>query len=187
MPTIDCQTREVGLRFAIVGAIGSGKRTILRRLRESLPASERAELMQSAVGKDEVISFDFAPGDLLPLAEYRARGTILVFTGALGHTAACVRAFGDLDALLLVVDSRRERFAANLEALRSLRACRSLREVPAIIFYNFRDSADALPIERLQEGFNPAEAPHHAGIAVTGEGLHDVLPSLTRATFESAQ
>ena len=183
MPTIDYSTREVGLKFAIVGAVGSGRREVLRKLHEALPPSERADITEHAVAQDRLISFDFAPSELLPTAEYRARATLFVFTGALSNVAACGRAFADVDALLFVADSRRARMQENLDALRQLGAFRYLHEAPVVFFFNHRDAAETVSIGELEETLNPLHAPHRAGTATTGAGLDGVLAELTRATL----
>ena len=186
MPTIDYKAREVGLRFAIVGPVGSGRRSVLRKLHAQLPPSERTEIAVIPFGTDRLMSFDFAPGDLLPTAEYRARATMVVFTGALSQTAACARAFADVDALLFVADSRRAKTEENVAALRQLGAFRFLHEVPVVFFYNHRDAADTLSIGELEECLNPLHAPHRAGTATMGAGLEGALTDLTRATLEAS-
>ena len=185
MPTIDYNAKEVGLRFAIVGFPGSGRRSVLQKLHAQLPAVERTDIISVPFGADELISFDFAPGELLPTAEYRARATIAVFTGALTQPA-CARVLADVDALLFVVDSRRARLEENIDALRRLAAFQFLHEVPVVFFYNHRDAAETMPIGELESCLNPLHAPYRAGTAVTGAGLDGTLAELTRATLESS-
>ena len=183
MPTIDYSTREVGLKFAIVGAVGSGRRAVLQKLHETLPPSERAEIADLPFGQDRLMSFDFAPGDLLPTAEYRARATLFVFTGALSNIAASGRVLADVDALLFVADSRRTRMAENMDALRRLGAFRFLHDVPVVFFYNHRDAAETASIGEMEDYLNPLHAPHRAGAAPAGAGLEGILAELTRATL----
>jgi hypothetical protein len=183
MPTIDYSTREVGLRFAIVGALGSGRRTVLQKLHATLPPSERTEITDHPFGQDRLMSFDFAPGELLPTAEYRARATLFVFTGAPLNDPVCGRALADVDALLFVADSRRARLEENLDALRQLGTFRFLHEVPVVFFYNHRDAAETVAIGELEAFLNPLHAPHRAGAATTGAGLDGTLAELTRATL----
>jgi hypothetical protein len=185
MPTIDYNAKEVGLRFAVVGAAGSGRRSVLQKLCAQLPAAERTDITAEAFGGDQLLSFDFAPGELLPTAEYRARATIFVFTGALIH-AARARALADVDALLFVADSRRANMEGNFSALRRLGTFRFLHEVPVVFFYNHRDAAETMSIGELESCLNPLHAPHRAGTALTGAGLEGTLAELTRATLAAS-
>src|SRR5687768_12954191 len=124
MPAIDYTQREVRLHYAIAGPPGAGRTTTFHRLHANLPPSERADILELPLGSDRLLSFDFVPGELLPLADYRARATLSCFTGPLTEITVCARAFADLDAVLFVADSRRGLMSENFAALTRLGALR---------------------------------------------------------------
>jgi mutual gliding-motility protein MglA len=186
MPELDYAAKEARLRFAIVGPPGAGRTSTLRRLHADLPLLERTEISDVALKSGRLLSFDFAPGELLPLAEYRARATLLTFTAPLAEVAAYTRVCADLDALVFVADSRRSKSDTNLATLRHLGALRFLADVPVVFFYNQRDGADALPVADLEAQLNPLRAPHRAGVATTGEGMDGLLAELVRAIMDSS-
>jgi hypothetical protein len=187
MPTLDSQAREVGLRFAIVGPVGSGRRAILKQLHATFPPSERTEITEANLGNHQLLSFDFAPGELLPAAEFKARATLLVFSGPLSLTAVCARVFADLDALVFVADGDPKRQPDNVASLRDLGRFKFLNDVPVILFYNKRDRPDATSVAELEASINSARAPHRSGSAASGEGMDGLLSDLVRACFAAAR
>ena len=186
MPELDYSAREVRLRFAIFGPDAAGKRTMLRQLHSSLPLAERGELSESAIGSASLVSFDFTPIDLLPIAEYRPRATLLTLISPLSDTAIYARVCADLDSMLFVADSRLSRSTENFAVLKQLGARSFLQEVPLVLFFNHRDAADAVPCDEMNARLNPLRAPQFAGSATTGEGLANVLPALIRSALANA-
>jgi tRNA U34 5-carboxymethylaminomethyl modifying GTPase MnmE/TrmE len=186
MPTIDYNAREVGLRFMVVGTPGSGKRSLLRRLHASLSSGGAAGISDVPLGTASLLSFSFVPAEVLPIAEYRARATLAVYTGALSDVAASARALADTDALLFVADTRRGRIVETLSALRCLAAFRFLHEVPVFFFYNQWDAGEVASTQELEARMNPLHAPHCVGSAKTGEGIESLLVELTQAALAAS-
>lgn len=187
MPAIDYSTQEVRLRYVLIGPRGAGKATTLRRLHAGLLPYERTDIVVTPAEPGEVLSFEFVPGDLLPLAEYRPRATVATVSGADPGGPVWARTCAEADALLFVADSRRPQLAENVAALRQFAAVRGLREVPLVFFYNQRDHAEITSLAELEARLNPLHAPHRAGNATTGEGLEGLLADLTRVTFSHAE
>src|SRR5215207_5827917 len=124
MPELDYTVRELRLRFAIFGPVGAGKRALLRQLHAALPAAERGDLAETQVGAAQLLSFDFTPIDLLPVAEYRPRATVMTLIAPITDSAAYARSCADLDGMLFVADSRAARAVENVAVLRQLGAHR---------------------------------------------------------------
>lgn len=183
MAAVDFHAHEARFCFLIVGPEGAGKATLLRRLHDSLSPHERGEIVTARTGPVEVLSFDFAPSELLPAAEYKARATLATVPGKPPASVVLARLFEELDGLLFVADCRRSQLAANVAALRDLGSARSLRDVPVAFFYNKRDAADGVPVAELDERLNPARAPQHDGSASEGKGIDGILATLIRGAF----
>jgi hypothetical protein len=186
MAEVDYTAREVRFRFAIFGQPGAGKRTVLRQLHAAFPPGERGGISDEELGSGRVLSFEFTPRDLVPLAEYGARGRVVTLTAPMTEAALYGRHCADLDALLCVADTRRSRLDGNIATLQALGTFRFLREVPVVFFYNRWEGEEALPIEALNAQLNPLGAQHHAGDALTGAGMEAVVPALISAAMANA-
>ena len=180
MPTIDYNAKEVLLRLGVAGPAGAGKTQMLWRLHAGLPAEMRAELVMRPVGEDQIVSFDFTPPDLVPIADYRARCKAITVPGKIADPAIVERVMSELDGVFFVADSQCERMEANVEALRQIAAVPGLADVPMVFLYNKRDLPNAAPLEYLDEVLNRLGAPRFATVATTGEGLPEALSELSR-------
>ncbi|MEO6785840.1 MAG: ADP-ribosylation factor-like protein [Chthoniobacteraceae bacterium] len=186
MPQVDCNTKEVLLRIGVAGPPGAGKTQALWRLHAGLPPEMRAELVMRPMGADQIVSFDFTPPDLVPLADYRAKCRALTVPGKFSDPAILPRVMSDLDGVLFVADSQNERMGDNVAALRQIAAVPGLSEVPVVFLYNKRDLQNAAPLERLDSVLNRAGAPRFATVAVTGEGLGAALSELSRLVLRQS-
>ena len=133
-----------------------------------------------AAGEDQVVSFEFTPPDLVPIADYHARCRAVTVPGKIFDPGIIARVMGEADGLLFVADSQCERMSENVEALRQIASMPGLSEVPLVFLYNKRDLPNAAPIEYLDQVLNRLGAPRFATIASTGEGLPEALSELTR-------
>lgn len=180
MPTIDYNAKEVLLRFGVAGAPGAGKTQMLWRLHAELPLEMRAELVMRPIGEDQIVSFDFTPPDLIPIADYRARCRAITVPGKVSDPSVVGRVMSELDGLFFVADSQCERMEENVEALRQIASVPGVGSVPMVFLYNKRDLPNAAPMEYLDQVLNRLGAPRFATVAATGEGLAAALSELSR-------
>lgn len=180
MPTIDCNAKEALIRFAAAGPPGAGKTQVLWKLHAGLPREIRTDLMMKPIGADQIVSFDFTPAALVPVADYKARCRLVTVPGRIAEPGIFQRVMGEIDGILFVVDSQCERLGENADALRQLAAIRGIAEVPVVILYNKRDLPNAAPVAALDRLLNRAGAPWFETVATKGEGLGAALSELFR-------
>jgi hypothetical protein len=180
VPTIDYDAKEVLIRIGASGPPGAGKTQVLWRLHAELPPEMRTELVMRPIGADQIVSFDFTPADLVPIADYRARCKIVAVAGRIAEPAVLQRVMADLDGMLFVADSQCERMEENVEALRRIAALDGLADVPVVFLYNKRDLPNAAPEEYLDQVLNRLHAPRFGTVATTGRGLAPALSELFR-------
>ena len=180
MPTIDYNAKEVLLRFGVAGPARAGKTQMLWRLHAGLPIEMRAELVMRPVGEDQIVSFDFTPPDIVPIADHRVRCKAITVPGRIADPAIIARVMSNLDGVFFVADSQGERMQANVAALRQIAAVPGLAEVPVVFLYNKRDLPNPVPLAHLDELLNRPGAPRFATVATTGEGLGEALSELSR-------
>ncbi|MEQ1851085.1 MAG: ADP-ribosylation factor-like protein, partial [Chthoniobacteraceae bacterium] len=157
-----------------------GKTQVLWRIHADLPQDMRAELVMRPIGADQLVSFDFVPSDLVPVADFRARCRLITIAGRVAEPAILHRVMSDLDGILFVADSQCERVEENLESLRQVAALPGLSEVPMVFLYNKRDLLNAAPIDYLDQVLNRLGVPRFGTVATTGEGLAPALSELSR-------
>lgn len=181
MPLIDYNARTVSLRFALLGPPGAGKRTLLHRL-YAIHAAASA-LDKRAVGAVERVSFHYSPANVESLDGNLLDAEIFTLAGPAAPSAFGERLVSDLDAVLFVADSRPGALAENVAWLRELGGQPNLAEVPVVLFYNWRDLPDRVPIQELEAALNPLGARSFGGSALTGAGVEPLLESLVELAF----
>jgi signal recognition particle receptor subunit beta len=180
VPTVDYNAKEVLIRLGVAGPPGAGKTQVLWRLHAGLPVEMRAELVMRPVGADQIVSFDFTPPDIVPIADYRAKCRAITVPGKISDRTIVERVMSDLDGVFFVADSQCERMEENVEALREVASVPGLADVPMVFLYNKRDLPNAAPMEYLDQVLNRLGAPKFATVATKGEGLSEALSELSR-------
>jgi hypothetical protein len=178
MPLIDYNARTVHLRFAVLGPRGAGKRTVVRRLQA---LSGARELEERAVGAMERVGFSFEPAKVEALEGHRLVVEIFALGGEVAPGPLAERMLSDLDAVLVVADSRPEALEGNGAWLREMGAM--LAEVPVVLFYNRRDMAVCTAIAEMEKALNGPGARSFGGSALTGAGLEPLLGALVEVAF----
>lgn len=97
------------------------------------------------------------------------------------------------DVVVFVVDSDPTRMDANRYALDDLQTVlrrngQDPEKIPLVLQYNKRDIEGALPLDRLEESFNPEGAyPAVAAIAVRGVGVFETLGAVLHLVRSRAE
>lgn len=158
-----------GLRIVLYGPGRSGKTRVLHELAAALPGGEQPVELQAADGESAVFEFVavHSPADGRPLH-------LLSVPGRLPFAADRRLLLRGADAVLFIADSRAWRLDANLLLLDELGGHLqdhglSPGRFPLALLYTWRQDADALPLDVLQQRLNPAGWPALAA-ATPGDG-----------------
>jgi mutual gliding-motility protein MglA len=197
MPFVNYITREVHYRIVYVGPNGVGKRSTFLEL------SKRCSQLSKAPFSLESIQHRLSPEEPCEIVELRLRSTVphdanLPFAGKPAHLLLWTQCYpdnyhgnrkllGHPDGIVFVLDSRPARQAHNQHSLTTAGFdCRApLATVPHFFQYNHRDANDALPIDRLNDAFNPTRQGFHESIAIGGEGVCESLHALWLAMLSA--
>jgi len=150
----------------------------------------RGKLVRLATETDRTFYFDLLTvnlGELVP-GTGRARFEIYSVPGQSFYLAARRRVLRDANGVVFVVDSRRERLQANLEALGDVvsaldDAGRDPDEVPAVLQLNKRDAESALATQELLSILGCEGEPFVEAIAHEGRGVIETLKLIARVAL----
>jgi mutual gliding-motility protein MglA len=176
-------------RIVYCGPSECGKTTNLEALSRMLPGRTRGKLVRLATETSRTLYFDLLAIDLGELGGVgRAKFEIFSVPGQGFYLAARRRVLRDADGVVFVVDSRRERLQANLEALEEVvtalhDAGRDPGEVPAVLQLNKRDAPSALAVAELLSILGCEGEPYVEAVAHEGSGVLETLKLVARQTL----
>lgn len=96
-----------------------------------------------------------------------------------------------VDGIVFVVDTQRERIRQSVESLAELEESllattgRRLTDVPLVFQYNKRDLPGVVPVAELERTLNPDGAPSFEAVASSGQGVFDTLKACVRSVLAS--
>src|SRR3954451_5253785 len=155
MPRIHHATREIQFKVVYYGPGFSGKTTNLEQIHKRSNPAHRGKLVSLNTESERTLFFDLLPVDLGVFRGYSVRLHLCTVPGqiALDETRRLV--LRNVDGIVFVVDSQRERLEANIASLRNLEANLLLQgddpsRMPLVVQYNKRDLPKALAAEELR-------------------------------------
>lgn len=184
MAKIIYASRELQLRIVYTGPGVSGKTTNLQSLyRLAGDRALGAVKDMPTVGTDRTLFFD-----LLPMAggtwqDLTVKDKCYTVPGQVFYKNLQGQVLRDVDAIVFVADSRPQRLEANLVSMRDLYTLMAAQipsrplhpAFPLVMQYNYRDAADALSIEVLEQALNPWGFPSVEAVAIAGTGVEETF------------
>ncbi len=174
------------VRIVYCGPSECGKTTNLEALARALPDRARGRLFQLDTETSRTLYFDLLTID----AGGTSDAVLEIFTvpGQNFYVAARRRILREADGIVFVVDSRRERLAANVESLHDVIAAiteagRDLDRVPAILQLNKCDAPTAVPREELLAALGCEGEPCVEAVASAGHGVLETLRLIAARVF----
>ncbi|MCB9791413.1 MAG: GTPase domain-containing protein [Alphaproteobacteria bacterium] len=187
---INAKNRTLTLKAVYYGPGMSGKTTNLRSIHRRLPANAKGELIQLATEDERTLFFDYCPIWLGRLGDYRLRVHLFSVPGQSFYASTRAAVLKGADGIVFVADSRREREAANLQALadleRQLNAA-GLEDIPVVFQWNKQDLPEALPPRMLEASLNPDGLPSCEASALRGDGVDLTQAMIMRAMLKRQQ
>ncbi|HEX6250366.1 MAG TPA: ADP-ribosylation factor-like protein [Gemmatimonadaceae bacterium] len=180
MSMINYASREINCKIVYYGVGLGGKTTNLEHVYGKVKPETRGKLISLATENERTLFFDFLPVDLGTVRGFRTRFHLYTVPGQVYYNASRKLILKNVDGIVFVGDSQRERLEANQESMQNLydnlqEYGYDLTRMPFVIQYNKRDLPNALPVAELQAALNPgwpvldpakqrvAPDPYHAG------------------------
>lgn len=186
MPRIHHATREIQFKVVYYGPGLGGKTTNLEQIHKRANPAHRGKLVSLMTESERTLFFDLLPVELGVFRGYTVRVHLCTVPGqiALDETRRLV--LRNVDGIVFVVDSQRERLDATLASLRNLEANLLLQgddpsRMPLVVQYNKRDLPTALPpsVLRTELGI-PQCTKQIEACAVRCEGVFETFKAITK-------
>jgi signal recognition particle receptor subunit beta len=185
MAEVNAERAEVHARIVYWGAEGAGKTANLRHVWRKLRSDHRGELRSVPTALDPSVAYEILPITLGEIAGHAVRLQVIAVPGGAEHALTRKQLLDRVDGVVLVVDTRRDRLEANLEAFDELRRSlsaygRPLEDLPLVVEYNQRDRADDLALDELHKKLDLRGAPVFEAVASEGKGVLQALTTISK-------
>jgi signal recognition particle receptor subunit beta len=190
MAKISPDSDEVNARIVYWGVQGAGKKTSLQNVVTKLRPDHRGEMRSVATPLDPSVSYTVLPIELGDIGGVRTRIEMVAVPGAPEQAPTRKQLLDQVDGIVFVVDSQRDRVeenAASLDELRKTLAdyARSLEQIPLVIQYNKRDLADPFSLEALHRRLAVGDATVFEAVATEGTGLLQTLSTISKKVIRT--
>ena len=182
--------KELNLKIVYYGTSLGGKTTNLRSIHAKLSPERKGQMMSLATDLDQTIFFDFLPIDVGEIKGWKLRFHLYTVPGQVYYNASRRLVLRNVDGLVFVVDSQRERLEENIESLYNLqdnlRAYNLiLKDIPMIVQYNKRDLPNIMEIKELQPQLNNEDYEYFESVAIRNIGVFETLKRICELTIKS--
>ena len=180
---INWRQRELYLKLIYYGPPLSGKTTNLEQIHKMIPAQKRSELVSVKTKEDRTLFFDFMQMELNEIKGLKPKFKLYTVPGQVYYAATRKLVLKDVDGLVFVADSSKERMQNNRHSFYEMgkqlkELGKSLNNVPLILQCNKQDMRDAVPssdIGRLLGIPNELTVP---AVATSGQGTAETLKKI---------
>lgn len=188
MANFNYAKKELNLKIVYYGTSLGGKTTNLRSIYAGLSSKIKGQMMSLATDLDQTIFFDFLPIDVGEVKGWKLRFHLYTVPGQVYYNASRRLVLRNVDGLVFVVDSQRERLEENIESMYNLqdnlRAYNLiLKDIPMILQYNKRDLPNIMEIKELQDQFNNEEYEYFESVAIRSIGILETLKRICNLTI----
>ena len=190
MSMINYASREINCKVVYYGTGLGGKTTNLEYIYSRVSPDTKGKMISLATETDRTLFFDFLPIDLGEIRGFKTRFHLYTVPGQVYYNASRKLILKNVDGIIFVADSQRERGEANIEAMHNLYENLEsygydLQKLPFAIQYNKRDLTNALSVEELRAQINPMEVPDFEAVALEGKGVFETLRSVSKMVVKS--
>ncbi len=188
MANINYAKKELNLKIVYYGASLGGKTTNLRSIYARMDTKRKGQMMSLATDLDQTIFFDFLPVDVGDIKGWELRYHLYTVPGQVYYNASRRLVLRNVDGLVFVVDSQKERIEDNLESMynliENLKVYNlSFKSVPMVIQYNKRDLPNIMPLQELEALINDCGHEYFESVAIRGIGIFETLKAVCQNTI----
>lgn len=180
----------VNARIVFWGAEGSGKSTNLHAIAAKLRPDHRGEMRSIPSACDPTVSYEELPIELGQIAGVRTMIQLVSVPGGPEQAPSRKQVLDEVDGIVLVIDSQRERIEDNVAAVEELRSMlsdygRDLSEIPLVIQHNKRDLGDPFVQEELHRRLGLDNATVFEAVAIEQTGVLQTLSTISKRVIRT--
>jgi signal recognition particle receptor subunit beta len=190
MAKMSTDETAVNARILYWGIDGSGKTANLHSIHRKLRADHRGEIQREATVIDPTVEFESLAIELGEIGGLKTRIQMIAIPGGADQAPTRKQLLDQVDGIVMVVDSRRERIEENAASLVELREMlhdygRNLEDVPLVLQYNKRDQSDPYVIEELHRKLEVNGAAVFEAVATENTGVLQTLSTISKHVVRS--
>ncbi len=190
MAKMNSDETAVNARILYWGIDGAGKTTNLQSIHRKLRADHRGEIQREATLIDPAVEYETLAIELGEVGGLKTRIQMIAVPGGSNQAPTRKQLLDQVDGIVMVVDSQRERIAENASSLAELGKMlldygRELEDVPLVLQYNKRDLADPYAIEELHRKLGMNGVAVFEAIATENSGVLQTLSTLSKHVIRS--
>ncbi|MGI9140351.1 MAG: GTP-binding protein [Gemmatimonadaceae bacterium] len=160
MSMINYASREINCKIVYYGPGLGGKTTNLEHVFNKVKPETRGKLISLATETERTLFFDFLPVDLGTIRGFKTRFHLYTVPGQVYYNASRKLILKNVDGIVFVGDSQRERLEANQESMQNLYDNMAeygydITKMPFVVQYNKRDLTNIATVDELQAALNP--------------------------------
>jgi len=180
----------VNARILYWGLDGSGKTANLDSIHRKLRADHRGEIQREATLIDPTVEFETLAIELGEVGGLKTRIQMIAVPGGADQAPTRKQLLDQVDGIVMVVDSQRERIEENVSSLVELREIlldygRNLEDVPLVLQYNKRDLSDPYVLEELHRKLDVNGAAVFEAVATENSGVLQTLSTISKHVIRS--
>jgi len=180
----------VNARILYWGLDGAGKTANLHSVHRKLRADLRGEIQCEATLVDPTVAFESLAIELGEIGGLKTRIQMITVPGGADQAPTRKQLLDQVDGIVLVIDSRRERIEENAASLAELREMlrdygRELDDVPLVLQYNKRDLSDPYVLEELHRKLEVNGAAVFEAVASEDSGVLQTLSTISKHVVRS--
>jgi signal recognition particle receptor subunit beta len=190
MAKMSSDETAVNARILYWGIDGAGKTTNLQSIHRKLRADHRGEIQREATLIDPAVEYETLAIELGEVGGLKTRIQMIAVPGSSDQAPTRKQLLDQVDGIVVVVDSQRERIEENASSLAELGKMlldygRELEDVPLVLQYNKRDLSDPYAIEELHRKLGRNGVAVFEAIATENSGVLQTLSTLSKHVIRS--
>ena len=189
MAIINQATKELQVKIVYYGPAKSGKTTNLESIFGNVQTANpesKTKIVSLATSSDRTLFFDFFPLEAVTIKGFKTKFQLYTVPGQVIYNTTRQLVLRGVDGLVFVADSTYEKMEENVESLKNmednLKTLKlNLGDIPYVLQYNKRDSANPAPVEYMDFLLNnrDVQVPSFPAIAPKCDGVFETLNAIT--------
>jgi mutual gliding-motility protein MglA len=178
-------TMQMTAKIVYYGPGLCGKTTNLHWIHHKTAPGSRGDMVSLETETDRTLFFDLLPLEVGVIGGLKVRLQLYTVPGQVFYNATRKLVLKGVDGIVFVADSQQAAQDANRESMGNLHENLSelgltLDQVPFVLQYNKRDIRNIVPVEAMNQGLNPLNAPAFEAAALHGIGVFETLKAISK-------